>query len=89
MAQLLPLPAVEGHPGRVAAVRADGDLEVDAGRHHDGPAQLRQHYAPRQASYTRKRFLRFFAMYATLLNMSSNYKNCVQQQIGISDHSGL
>ena len=45
MAQLLPLPAVEGHPGRVAAVRADGDLEVDAGRHHDGPAQLRQHYA--------------------------------------------
>ena len=36
MAQFLPLPPVEGDPGRVPAVGAHGDLELYARGHHDG-----------------------------------------------------
>ena len=35
MAELLSLPAVEGDPGRVAAVRGHRDLQLHPRRHHD------------------------------------------------------
>ena len=37
VAELLPLPAVEGDPGGVSTVRGHGDLQLHPRRHHDRP----------------------------------------------------